>query len=476
MDGPGSAATPRPPEEGRPRARLALALLVVVISSLWLTRRPDRPLTGDSVRYAAIARTMVETGDWAQPRVRGEMAPQKPPLGYWLAAASIAVLGPSPFAASLPSVVAGVLLLLVLFLVVERLSGPLAGVSAALLLLFTPGFVRHTATLRFESLLQLLGLCAWVAVERGRERPRWFLAFWALLGASVLTKSVVGLLPLAVLALAAVATRRAHPFERRAFWAAFPVALLVAAPWYVLMTARHGATFWSLHLGREVGERVGGGGLAEGVEALGSSLAFAGVLGPLALLGGVLAARGARTDPRLARPAVVGALWIGLVLATQLVNRMPFVRYAYYALVPLAAFSGHGIAALLGRRAPASLPLGIAVAALLVAVLARAAAPPPPEREAALQDILSAVAADPAPGPLLAVAKDPDQAETFVWFHTHRSTRFLLPEALAAERASRPADYAGRLALLDDRAWDSLDRSTFEVVREGRPFSLVRLR
>jgi 4-amino-4-deoxy-L-arabinose transferase-like glycosyltransferase len=409
--------------------------------------------------------------------VLDEPAWQKPPLGHWLAAASMSVLGPTPFAASLPSVLAGALLLALLFLVVDRLAGPLAGVVSALALLFTPGFVRTTATLRFESLLQLLGLLALVAVERGRTRPWAFALAWALLGAAVLAKSVVGLVPLAVLALTALATRRAFPFDRRAFWASAPAVLLVPAPWYLWTTLRHGAEFWRAHLGVEVGERMTGGGDVAGVlDALASSARFVGpALLVLAPLGAAAAWRALRRDEARFRFVVLGLAWIAFVTAGQLVNRMPFARYLYYALVPLAAFAGASVL-WVRARLPERAPHLVAGAALLLALGVRVAPPAPRERDVALREILARVSAEPASPPLLVVAKDHDQAETFVWFHAHRSTRWLPVATYRDARAADPA-LAGRLALLDDRAFETLEAGKdHDLVRDGRPFQLVRLR
>ncbi len=43
-------------------------------------------LTGDAGKYGAIARHIIESGDWINLKIHGESYDQKPPLLFWLAA------------------------------------------------------------------------------------------------------------------------------------------------------------------------------------------------------------------------------------------------------------------------------------------------------------------------------------------------------------------------------------------------------
>ena len=55
----------------------------------------------DEGMYAEIAREMLASRDWVVPTFNGVPYIEKPPLTYWLTAGSLAVLGPSEFAARL---------------------------------------------------------------------------------------------------------------------------------------------------------------------------------------------------------------------------------------------------------------------------------------------------------------------------------------------------------------------------------------
>src|SRR5947209_556248 len=68
----------------------------------------------------------------------GLIAVDKPPLGLWLQAASAKVFGFSPLSLLLPGAIAGVLAVLVLYRIVSRSFGVLAGLVAALVLATFP--------------------------------------------------------------------------------------------------------------------------------------------------------------------------------------------------------------------------------------------------------------------------------------------------------------------------------------------------
>ena len=86
----------------------------------------------DEARFAAIARAMVETGDWVVPMFNGTLAVDKPVLMHWCMAACFALFGTTEMAARLPSAVATVLAALALLRAGTRWFSPLAGVLAAL--------------------------------------------------------------------------------------------------------------------------------------------------------------------------------------------------------------------------------------------------------------------------------------------------------------------------------------------------------
>src|SRR5947199_6165842 len=108
----------------------------------------------------------------------------KPPLGFWLQVASAKILGFTPFSVFLPQAIAGVLSVLLLYYLVRRHFGVVAGLLAALALALSPISVVTNRNITIDSTLALtLLLGAW-AVLRAAEtgRLRWLLLSAALVG------------------------------------------------------------------------------------------------------------------------------------------------------------------------------------------------------------------------------------------------------------------------------------------------------
>src|SRR4051812_5256105 len=110
----------------------------------------------------------------------GFVSVDKPPLGLWIQAASAKLFGFHGLSLLLPQAIAGVLCVAVLYHLVRRSFGPVAGLLAALVLAVTPISVATSRSNTMDMLLVLtVLLAAWTfvhATESGRLR-------WLLLGA-----------------------------------------------------------------------------------------------------------------------------------------------------------------------------------------------------------------------------------------------------------------------------------------------------
>jgi Dolichyl-phosphate-mannose-protein mannosyltransferase len=98
----------------------------------------------------------------------------KPPLGFWIQAASAYLFGFHGWSLLLPQALAGVLCVALLYHLVGRSFGPVASLLAALALALSPISVATNRHNNLESLLVLaVLLAAWafiLAVETGRLR------------------------------------------------------------------------------------------------------------------------------------------------------------------------------------------------------------------------------------------------------------------------------------------------------------------
>ncbi len=193
-------------------------------------------------RYAAISANMARTGDWLVPRFtyKGVYRPfsGKPPLVFQASAAATKVLGIAPFAVRVVPFASFLALLALAYAVMKRLDGKdvaLASVMAA----STSTALYATAGLCMTDVpLALATAGALFLYASFRERPSVKTAFGIgfLLGVGMLVKGPVSLalFGLAALADAALNKRWRTLFSPKLF-AAIPVFLAVASPWFVMM-------------------------------------------------------------------------------------------------------------------------------------------------------------------------------------------------------------------------------------------------
>ncbi len=107
----------------------------------------------------------------------GFVSVDKPPLGFWLQAASAKIFGFTPFSIFLPQALAGVLSVLLLYHLVRRHFGIVAGLLAALALAISPISVLTNRNNTIDSTLVLVMLLGAWAVLRAAEKGklRWLL-------------------------------------------------------------------------------------------------------------------------------------------------------------------------------------------------------------------------------------------------------------------------------------------------------------
>ena len=165
-----------------PWPRLALAAVLVLSAFLNLFRLTS--LGYRNTYYAAAVKDMLTS--WHNfffvSFDAGFVTVDKPPLGLWIQAASAELFGFHGWSILLPQAVAGVLSVALLYHLVRKAFGPVAGILAALALAVTPIAVAVERTNNSDGLLALTVLvAAWAvirAVETGRLR-------WLLVGAVV---------------------------------------------------------------------------------------------------------------------------------------------------------------------------------------------------------------------------------------------------------------------------------------------------
>lgn len=243
-----------------PRLRavaVSFALLLVLAFGFLGSRPLWEP---DEGRYTNVAITMLESGNWIDPMRNDDTGHwSKPPATYWALASSFGVFGLNTWAARLPSALAWLACVLLVWLTARRLADgtqTLAALVYATMLL--PSAAGQMVTTDF-----LLSACEALAVygfvvfrfSASPRRDAGLLVLWLGLALGFMTKGPPALIPLLPIMLLHVLAPRATAARWTWHVAGLALFVLVAAPWYVVVASRHSGL---LHyfLGAEVVDRV----------------------------------------------------------------------------------------------------------------------------------------------------------------------------------------------------------------------------
>jgi 4-amino-4-deoxy-L-arabinose transferase-like glycosyltransferase len=192
----------------------------------------------DEGRYAQIPREMLASGNWVVPTLQGEPYLDKPPLMYWLIAASYRLFGVSPEVARIVPALCVHLTILAVYLIGRRSIGERGAMWAAILLGVAPGFISVARLLLLDGLLVLCVtvsvLCGFEAVRTGRMKLGWWTAAAFASGLGFLTKGPIAeiLLFVPLWAYAWLFARRS-PVSWRHYLLFFTIVFAVNLPWYV---------------------------------------------------------------------------------------------------------------------------------------------------------------------------------------------------------------------------------------------------
>ncbi|MGH7208437.1 MAG: ArnT family glycosyltransferase [Nitrospiraceae bacterium] len=221
---------------------LSCLLFFAGLGTLGLTDR-------DEGRNAEAGREMFETGDWVSPTFNYEPRYSKPVFLYWLMSLSYRLFGVSEFAARFPSAFFAVALILLQYLFLTRVRGPIPGLFGGLMLLLNVGILSlgrmalTDSVLIFFTTLAVFGF--WLGIHEEGTQRHFFWLFYLGMAVATLTKGPVGVaVPLLAVVPYLTVTRRWGQFWQRGFpLSGALLFLLLALPWYAAMLAIHGSHY-----------------------------------------------------------------------------------------------------------------------------------------------------------------------------------------------------------------------------------------
>ena len=234
------------------RAGVLAVLAFVVAVPLLLANTSGAAIhNGDEAIYAQMAREMADGGGWGTLTWQREPQFPRPPGAVWILAAA-RKLAPDERAVRWPLALAAGAEVALLVLLGAALFGRATGALAGGVLLTFDLFIGYARYLESEPFLCAFVVPAFYSWEQARRRPRaqlWILAWGAFLGCALMTKQILGGLPLLSPCVDAWARDgETRPVTRGLLVRGLAAAALVWLPWHVYALAHHGWPFVDSYL------------------------------------------------------------------------------------------------------------------------------------------------------------------------------------------------------------------------------------
>jgi 4-amino-4-deoxy-L-arabinose transferase-like glycosyltransferase len=342
--------------ESPQRQLLQVILLLVASSVVFFVGIGKLALTDpDEGRYALIGRNMVDRHDYMEPWLGNAYYAKKPPLYFWMTAASFKIfgLGNPQFSARVVPVLGAVLTILATYLVASTLFNHTLGLISAGCLLSTVMMVGVAKFVRMDIyMVAFLTLAFWAFLKgyKTRGASRWFLLVYPFLALVALVKSPFLLvIPFGIMFLFIVWQRLAGQGEWKVLGdmrliLGLAIIIAVAGPWFMYMVMQHSDYAYKFFVVENF-DRVGGTekSLGHRVTFLVYILTFLwGLLPwtPLAILGILRYSRSALSRGSSDWASRFLFLWFLVVLAVFSVSQTKLFHYVFPAFIPVSIFLG----------------------------------------------------------------------------------------------------------------------------------------
>ena len=230
-------------------SRKSSHLLVLVLffsAALFFFRLGERSFRNpDEGRYAEIAREMVVTGDWIQPKIYGVDYLRKPVLFYWLLAVSFKIFGFNEWAARSVPALFGVFGVLMTFWFARKNFDEETAFFSCLVLASNFWYLQVARYLVIDAVFSFFvvsGLYLFYSAFHAKERKQlYYLLFYACVSFSFLAKGILGLvLPGITLAIYFLKLKKIRVAikEMEIGWGIL-IFSIIALPWFLMISLRN---------------------------------------------------------------------------------------------------------------------------------------------------------------------------------------------------------------------------------------------
>ncbi|HEY7161570.1 MAG TPA: glycosyltransferase family 39 protein, partial [Acidobacteriota bacterium] len=157
---------------------------------------------------------------------------QNPPLQPWILGQCFRIVGENDFAARLPSILMALGIVALVYLIGCKMNSTASATTASALLLLTPHFMSNARRCMLE-----IPTTFWICMTiwffiKGFQRPKYHALMCLPFGAAILTKSILGLLPLTIFLTSAIFNLEIRNILKRPLiWIGIVGGLAIGAAW-----------------------------------------------------------------------------------------------------------------------------------------------------------------------------------------------------------------------------------------------------
>ncbi len=229
----------------RPSATVLFLTILFISAALFFFRLGDRSFRNpDEGRYAEIAREMVVSGNWIEPKIYGVDYLKKPALFYWLTAFFFKVFGFNEWAGRSVPALFGLLGVLTTFWFARKILNEKAAFLSSLVLTSNFWYLEVGRYLVIDAVFAFFtvsGLyCFYIAAHSQKRKLFYYFLFYVCVALSFLAKGVLGvILPGISIALYLWLTKKMSAVLREMrLELGVLIFSLIALPWFVIISLK----------------------------------------------------------------------------------------------------------------------------------------------------------------------------------------------------------------------------------------------
>jgi 4-amino-4-deoxy-L-arabinose transferase-like glycosyltransferase len=230
---------------------LQVSFLIFAALLIFLGRQLDTGITNfDDAYYAQKAKEILDSGSFWLITQAGEPALDNPPLPFWLTALAFSIFGISSYSAIFPSALFATGIVLMTYRLSFLLYKDTWVASASAFILLFPGiFIDSSRRAMVDIPLTFFVTLAFYAVFKARDQKPWYLVFGFSVAGAILTKSVLGLFPLAIIGAFLIVSRQWKEIINPWFLSGSVIAFVFGFSWHLVNWQHFGQEFIDVHFG-----------------------------------------------------------------------------------------------------------------------------------------------------------------------------------------------------------------------------------